>query len=94
MIATSTEIKRVLQTHTRNGQIFQVTFIKRTTGERRRMVCRLGVRAHLKGGALNYDPSALNLLPVFDMQAQEYRSIPLDAVQSARIAGITYEVVK
>ena len=34
--------------------IFSVTFIKRTTGELRKMVCRRAVKKYLAGGSLGY----------------------------------------
>lgn len=96
MIANATEMQKFLQDlkrHANDGRIFEVTFIKRTTGERRSMVCRLGVKSHLKGGKKAYDARKHDLLTVFDMQAREYRSIALDSVLSARVNGITYRVL-
>ena len=37
------------------NNIFTVTFIKRTTGEKRVMNCRKGVIKHLKGGKAAYN---------------------------------------
>tara|TARA_Y100000034_G_scaffold36178_1_gene44509 strand:- start:37 stop:390 length:354 start_codon:yes stop_codon:yes gene_type:complete len=70
------------------GRIFGVTFIKRTDGELRTMSARLGVKSYLKGGTLNYDPSAKKLLIVFDMKAQGYRAIPLDSIMRIRLDTI------
>ena len=67
-----------------------VTFIKRTTGEKRVMNCRLGVKKHLKGGELKYDPKDYDLLTTFDMQKKDYRCISLDSVQEIVAAGVTY----
>jgi hypothetical protein len=36
------------------SKIFSVEFIK-LNGEHRKMVCRLGVKKHLRGGSLSYD---------------------------------------
>jgi len=63
-----------------NGRFFSVTFIKRSNGEERTMVCRTGVKKHLKGGELGYIPSEKELAVVFDQQKQGYRTIPLEAV--------------
>ncbi len=73
-----------------DGQIFSVEFIKRTDGSLRRMVCRLGVKKHLKGGTAAYDAKEHNLLTVFDMENRGYRSIPVEAVQSLTVHGQTF----
>jgi hypothetical protein len=73
-----------------DGQIFSVEFIKRTTGELRRMVCRLGVKKHLRGGTAAYDAREHNLLTVFDMEKNGYRSIPVEAVLSLTVHGHTF----
>ena len=79
-----------LQNLVSDGGIFSVEFIKRSTGELRKMTCRLGVKKHLKGGSKAYNPKKHNLLTVFDMQAKGYRSIPVDAVQKLSINGQTF----
>ncbi len=70
-----------------DGKIFSVTFVKRTTGEIRTMTCRLGVTKHLKGGDKAYSPKDYDLVTVFDMQKQGYRSIPIDAILDLKIKG-------
>ena len=72
--------------------IFSVDFIKRTTGEFRTMVCRLGVKKYLKGGELPFDPVEKGLLPVYDMQKQDYRMISLDTVTEIRVGGNVYKI--
>ena len=57
-----------------DGKIFTVEFVKKD-GTVRKMNARLGVKKHLKGGSLAFDPSERNLLPVFDMQKEGYRMI-------------------
>lgn len=71
----------------RNGKMFGVIFTKRSTGEQREMVCRVGVKSKLKGGEPAYDFQEKGLIPVFDMQKQEYRSIPLDAIIALKVDG-------
>ena len=68
-----------------------VTFIKRTTGEKRVMNCRLGVKKHLKGGELKYDPKDYQLLTIYDLQKHDYRCISLDSVEKVVASGITYQ---
>ena len=73
-----------------DGQIFSVTFTKRSTGELRKMRCRLGVKKHLSGGSKSYDPAKSNLLTVFDMDKAGYRSIPIDGIQRLSVSGQTF----
>jgi len=65
---------------TANKRIFSVTFIKRTTGEIRKMNAMRGVRKGVKGVGLNYDAPEKNLLTVYDMKKQGFRSINLDSI--------------
>jgi hypothetical protein len=65
---------------TANKRIFSVTFIKRTTGEIRKMNAMRGVRKGVKGVGLNYDAPEKNLLTVYDVKKQGFRSINLDSV--------------
>jgi len=76
---------------TKNGNIFSAVFIKKN-GERREMVCRLGVKKHLKGGQLAYDAKGRNLLPVFDMQKEGYRMINVNTLVQLKINGKTYKL--
>lgn len=73
------------------GRIFSVYFRKKD-GSMRKMVCRLGVRAYLKGGNLPYDPKAKLILPVFDMTIERYRSVNLRSLVSFNIGGETFIV--
>ncbi len=77
-----------------NGAIFNVKFIKRTTGELRSMTCRLGVQKHLKGGKKGFSDKAKDLLTVFDMSAKGYRSIPMDGIQSLSVNGQSFSFVE
>lgn len=70
------------------GQMFQVTFTKRSTGEERRVTGRFGVTKDLKGGNLAYDPRAKGLVIMWineecrrnDGKDNGYRAIPVDAI--------------
>ena len=81
-----------------DGKTVTVTFIRRTddkktgakAGDRRVLNGRLGVKKHLKGGELAYNPADYDLLTIFDMQKKDYRCIPLDAVESVVASGVTY----
>lgn len=54
-----------------DGRFFSVTFRKRTTGEVRKMVCRIGVKRYLAGGESAYDFRRKNLLPVWDVNEEK-----------------------
>jgi len=69
-----------------DGKIFSVVFIKKD-GSVRKMVARLGVHKHLKGGELKYDAASKNLLPVFDMEKEEYRMINVSTIQEIKVGG-------
>jgi hypothetical protein len=69
------------------SEFFTVQFIKRTTGELRKMRCRKGVKKYLKGGPPAYDFKEKNLIPVFDLDKEEYRSIPLENVVELHANG-------
>ena len=71
--------------------IFSVVFLKKN-GELRRMTCMLGVKKHLKGGSLTYNPIERNNLIVFDMQKKGYRTINLDTLRSLNMKGVEYYV--
>lgn len=75
-----------------NGKIFKVVFVKRTTGEVREMVARIGVKKDQTGEGLKFDPLEKGLLTVFDMQKDAYRMINLDTVTELKCLGETYEV--
>lgn len=70
-----------------SGSIFNVEFIKRTTGELRSMTCRRGVTKTLKGGKKAFSDSSKDLLTVYDTKAKGYRSIPVDAIQKLCVNG-------
>ena len=80
---------KVLSIPYESGKIFSVTFVKKN-GELRKMVCRRGVKRHLRGGSLGYNARSFKLLPVFDMQKQDYRMINCESIQELRIDGDIY----
>jgi len=75
-----------------SGRVFGVTFIKRTNGEVRDMNCRGGVKKHLRGGELAYDPKEKRLVTVFDMAKGDYRSINCDSIIRIAVDGTTFRV--
>ena len=75
-----------------NGSIFGIDFVKRTTGEVRKMKATTNYDKHLKGGELNYSAKDKGLVIVFDLDKKGFRSIPADAVVEIRAKGNTYKV--
>jgi len=74
------------------GKFVSILFVKRTTGELRKMLCRTGVKKHLQGGTMKYNPREHGLLTVFDMIKREYRSVPVEGLQRVMVRGQWYQV--
>ena len=68
------------------GNFFRACFVKKD-GTIREMTARFGVKKHLKGGELNYDPEALNYIIVFDVEKEAYRTINMDKLIFLRYNG-------
>lgn len=75
-----------------NGKFFTIEFIKRTTGENRVMRATTNYQSKLKGGTLNYDATEKQLIPVWDLDKKQFRSIPTDAVLRISALGNNYKV--
>jgi len=87
----------LLLSHRRFGQgrIFAVAFIKRTNGERRVMNARFGVKKHLKGGELKYDPKTHRLIGCFDVApGKGYRMIATESIIDLKVDGEHYIVAE
>ena len=81
--------------HVGHQRFIFVEFMKRKTGELRKMVCRLGVKKHLKGGPPAYDPREHNLIWVWEPGAKGgYKSIPVDTLLKVVIGDTEYAVQK
>jgi hypothetical protein len=74
------------------GKIFSCHFIKRTDGTYREMVARLHVRKGVKGVGMSYNPREKDLITVFDMRKNAFRSIPLDNIRYLKVLG--EEIIK
>ena len=83
-----------------SGKLFSCEFIKRTTGERRLMLARTGVKIGLTGKGANYNFKEKNLLPVIDMNIynktkninDSRKAIPLEKIIWVQIGGFKYWV--
>ena len=73
------------------GNVFSVVFLKKD-GSIRHMTCRFGVKKHLKGGELKFNPIERSLLVVFDMQKEAYRMINLETISNINMKGVEYHV--
>lgn len=71
------------------GRFFRVQFIKRTTGELRNMVARLGVQKNIVGTGLKFNPEKHDLMCVFDL-TNGYRMINLRTVLEFRCGKLKY----
>lgn len=76
------------------GKIVSVTFVKRTTGEERTLVGRIGKNYKPPGGK---DPlggkagrRARNLFTIYDMQKGGFRMVSMDSVLSIKAGGKRY----
>jgi len=78
----------------RNGKIFSVRFMKRTTGEIRKMVCRLGVKSGLveEPSKPPTDWKAHSLIPVYDMEKKAYKCIPIEGILEIKIDDVWHPV--
>ena len=85
------------------GKVFTVNFVKRTTGEVRKMNARTRVRKYVNGEGMKYNPSSKNLITVFDMAVAKtlpkderfkaYRHINIDGLINLIANNKYYEIV-
>ena len=84
--------KKLLELIKKNkSNIFSVVFLKKD-GTIIKMLCRFGVKKHLNGGKLAFNPLERALLVVFDMQKEAYRMINLETLMSINMKGVEYRV--
>ena len=96
------ESKRVTQAeaagmlYSSDGRMVTVTFNKRGNGEERTITGRRGVKKHLTGGVLNYDPMKHKLIGIFEMGHEDgkgYRMINALGITQLKIERDVFEVV-
>lgn len=68
------------------GNFFRACFLKKD-GTVREMTARFGVKKHLKGGELKYNPEDFNYIIVFDVDKEAYRTINMDKLIFLRYNG-------
>ena len=74
-----------------NGKIFSAVFTKKD-GEKRNMICRLGVAKYVKGVGRKFKPEERALLGVFDMHKKAYRFINIKTLEQIKVKGTTYSI--
>ena len=73
------------------GKVFTVTFVKKDNTIRV-MNARLGVKKHLKGGTLKYDPASKGLIGCFDMANGAYKMISIKTMIKLKIEKGEFEI--
>jgi hypothetical protein len=79
---------KLCKTYLDNGRFFSVTFRKKD-GSLRKMIARRGVKRNLQGNP-RYNPADYNLLVVWSINDEAYRSINLNTVLEVKAAGLTF----
>jgi len=80
------EIKQLV-----GNKIFSAVFTKKN-GDLRKILCRLGVKKHLKGGEKKYDTESLNYLTVYSLDSKGYRTINLNTIKQLKANGKVYSL--
>ena len=68
------------------GNFFRACFLKKD-GTVREMTARFGVKKHLKGGELKYNPEEHGYIVVFDVEKEAYRTINMNQLIFLRYNG-------
>lgn len=79
---------KLCKTYLDNGRFFSVTFRKKD-GSLRKMIARRGVKRNIQGNP-RYNPADYNLLVVWSVNDEAYRSINLNTVLEVKAAGLTF----
>lgn len=75
----------------KTGHFFTAVFIKKTNGELREMTCRFGVKKHVNGKGLKFDPVSKGYFPVWDSVKKDYRMLNLNTLLFINYAGKSYQ---
>ena len=81
------KVLKVLQDNNKTGNIYSVSFQKRTDGSIRKMICRGKVVKGLRGGTLKFNPLERDLVQVYDMRKKGYILVPCENVISIKAKG-------
>ena len=100
MLTVSNGVARSILRAT-NGQLFSVTFTKRTNGEERTIVGRTGVRKGVSGTGMRYNPAERDLITIWDNgkvpnaqgeKSQGHKSIPMNDIKAIHAGGAAFRV--
>ena len=72
------------------GKFITVAFVKRSTGEVRRMNCRTGVTKGVTGTGKSFNDIDKGLVTVWDAQISQFRSIPLENIIKVTSQGVEW----
>ena len=91
------EIVKKIKAAAASGKIFRVNVIKRSTGTRRRFVCRGRVKPPESSGGRRMNPADHDLITICDMNARSeqdsgFRNIAIEGILNAKIAGTEFVV--
>lgn len=73
-----------------NGAFFGVEFVKKD-GSVRKMVARVGVTSHLRGGK-STTKNHPHLVTVFDTKIKQYRAVNLDTITKLSMFGQKFDI--
>jgi hypothetical protein len=88
---TKKQAKHLLEKMQDDNRMFSLQFIKKD-GTKRVMLARFNVSKGLTGKGAKYNAEDYNLMTVFDMNKNAYRSVPLDRLLWLRTKGKRYYV--
>jgi len=91
------EIVEKIKAAAASGKIFRVNVIKRSTGTKRRFVCRGRVKPPESSGRRTMNPADHDLITICDMNARSeqdsgFRNIAIEGILNAKIAGTEFVV--
>lgn len=73
----------------KDGTIATVEFVKKD-GSLRTLNGRLNVKKHLKGGTKAFDDSKYDLITIYDLKAEGYRSFKVGNLKKLKVKGKEY----
>jgi hypothetical protein len=91
IMITKKEAKHLLNKMRNDNRMFSLEFIKKD-GTKRVMLARFNVTKGLTGKGQRYNPADYDLINVYDMNKNAYRSVPLNRLLWLRTKGKRYYV--
>jgi len=91
IMITKKEAKHLLNKMRNDNRMFSLEFIKKD-GTKRIMLARFNVSKGLTGKGQRYNPADHDLINVYDMNKNAYRSVPLNRLLWLRTKGKRYYV--